>query len=72
MVSKLKLVVGLAVLALAFAIPGTVLAQSSHGHHCGKAHTKHSRAMGKHCAKHQYCACLIHLDHSPYKQMHQT
>jgi hypothetical protein len=48
-IARLALV---ALFACAFAaLPATAGAAGTHGHRCGKGHTKHTRALGKACVK---------------------
>src|SRR5436305_700115 len=51
MLSRIKLLLGFAALAVALAVPGVAQAKD-HGNHCGRGHAKHARAVSKSCHKH--------------------
>jgi hypothetical protein len=53
MLSRIKLLLGFAALAVALAVPGVAQAKD-HGNHCGRGHAKHARAVGKSCHKHRH------------------
>ena len=51
MLSKIKVLIGLAALAATLAVPSAAGAKSNHGNHCGRGHAKKSAAVGKTCNK---------------------